>query len=90
MGAMTPFVRALTLACAASVAALTSPTADTAPPRAFVGARVWDGSRSRSIALWRDAFAGSSLVMMSLIAISPPERRTRVISAMIRSGWGKW
>jgi imidazolonepropionase-like amidohydrolase len=41
---MTPSIRALTLACAASTGAWLSPAADTAPRRAFVGARLWDGS----------------------------------------------
>jgi imidazolonepropionase-like amidohydrolase len=41
---MTPTIRALALACAASTAALPLSIAETIPRRAFVGARLWDGS----------------------------------------------
>jgi imidazolonepropionase-like amidohydrolase len=41
---MPPCIRILALVYAAAMAALTSPSAETSPPRAFVGARVWDGS----------------------------------------------
>ena len=46
---MKPCLQALILACAASLAALPSPAADTAPGRAFVGARLWDGSGRRAV-----------------------------------------
>jgi imidazolonepropionase-like amidohydrolase len=46
---MTPSVRFSILACAASIAALPLPSAETSPRRAFVGARLWDGSGRQAV-----------------------------------------